>query len=165
MQGKLLNNDDNVDQTGNSPGSGAVRYIDLVSRSCFFQHLQRWVVLCSLTFYAAVTLIHELIHSRLDNCSSIYAGLPRVHRAAACLIWVSPRPTASRTAAGHPLASARCYVSLYKEGASSPGGQTLSPQYTGRLACRRSLRFITGGWLIIFRYLQLPGVYFRNWIY
>ena len=48
----------------------------------------------SLTFSAASTLVHAFVLSRLDYCSSIFAGLPRaridrlerVHRAAARLI-------------------------------------------------------------------------------
>ena len=69
-------------------------HINLVSRSCFYQLRQLRVVSRSLTFNARVTLIHAFVLSRLDYCSSIYAGLPqiridrleRVHRAAARLI-------------------------------------------------------------------------------
>src|SRR6218665_733847 len=52
------------------------------------------VIARSLTFNAAVSLVHAFVFSRLDYCSSIFVGLPgvrmeklrRVHRAAARLI-------------------------------------------------------------------------------
>ena len=69
-------------------------HINQVCRSCYYQLRQLRVIARSLTFKAAVSLVHAFVLSRLDYCASIYAGLPRVrierlervHRAAARLI-------------------------------------------------------------------------------
>ena len=69
-------------------------HIDQVCRSCSYQLRQLRVIARSLTFNAPVFLVHGFVFSRLDHCSSIFAGLPgvrmeklrRVHRAAARLI-------------------------------------------------------------------------------
>src|SRR6218665_2140304 len=69
-------------------------HIDQVCRSCYYQLRQLRVIARSLTFNAAVSLVHAFVFSRLDYCSSIFVGLPgvrmeklrRVHRAAARLI-------------------------------------------------------------------------------
>src|SRR6218665_124482 len=66
-------------------------HIDQVCRSCYYQLRQLRVIARSLTFNAAVSLVHVFVFSRLDYCSSIFAGLPgvrmeklrRVHRTAA----------------------------------------------------------------------------------
>src|SRR6218665_139596 len=68
--------------------------IDQVCRSCYYQLRQLRVIARSLTFNAAVSLVHAFVFSRLDYFSSIFVGLPgvrmeklrRVHRAAARLI-------------------------------------------------------------------------------
>src|SRR6218665_1323312 len=65
--------------------------IDQVCRSCYYQLRQLRVIARSLTFNAAVSLVHAFVFSRLDYCSSIFVGLPGVrteklrrgHRAAA----------------------------------------------------------------------------------
>src|SRR6218665_1433100 len=69
-------------------------HVDQVCRSCYYQLRQLRVIAHSLTFNAAVSLVHALVLSRLDYCSSIFTGLPgvwmeklrQVHRAAARLI-------------------------------------------------------------------------------
>src|SRR6218665_382965 len=69
-------------------------HIDQVCRSCYYQLRQLRVIARSLTFNAAVSPVHAFVFSRLDYCSSIFAGLPgvrmeklrRVYRAAARLI-------------------------------------------------------------------------------
>src|SRR6218665_578563 len=67
--------------------------VDQVCRSCYYQLRQLRDFARSLTFNAAVSLVHAFVFSRLDYCSSIFVGLPgvrmeklrRVHRAAARL--------------------------------------------------------------------------------
>src|SRR6218665_179959 len=57
-------------------------------------YMHAYAYACSLTFNAAVSLVHAFMFSCLDYCSSIFAGLPgvwmeklrRVHRATAQLI-------------------------------------------------------------------------------
>ena len=75
------------------------RHINLLCRSCYYQLRQLRVVLRSLTFNAALTLIHAFVISRLDYCSALYVGLPvtrvgcldRVLRSAARLVGRIPR--------------------------------------------------------------------------
>src|SRR6218665_3886003 len=51
-------------------------HIDLqVCRSCYYQLRQLRVIARSLTFNAAVSLVHAFVFSRLDYCSSIFVGL------------------------------------------------------------------------------------------
>jgi hypothetical protein len=54
------------------------QHANAVSRSCFYQLRQLRVISRSLTPSAAATLVHAFVTSRLDYCSSIYAGLPQV---------------------------------------------------------------------------------------
>src|SRR6218665_556133 len=69
-------------------------HIDQLCRSCYYQLRQLRVIARSLTFNAAVSLVHAFVFSHLDYCSSIFVGLPGVrmeklrwvHRAAARLI-------------------------------------------------------------------------------
>jgi len=69
-------------------------HIDQVCHSCYYQLRQLKVIARSLTFNAAVSLVHAFVFCRLDYCSSVFAGLlevwmekpRRVHRAAARLI-------------------------------------------------------------------------------
>src|SRR6218665_2123966 len=49
-----------------------------VCRSCYCQLHQLRVIASSLTFNAAVSLVHAFVFSRLDYCSSIFVGLPGV---------------------------------------------------------------------------------------
>src|SRR5688572_33409300 len=66
---------------------------------CYYQLRQLRVVLRSLSHDAAVVLVHAFVTSRVDNCSSILAGLPsglisrldRVLRSAARLIGRIPK--------------------------------------------------------------------------
>src|SRR6218665_882242 len=51
-------------------------HIDQVCHSCYYQLRQLRVIACSLTFNAAVSLVHVFVFSCLDYCSSILAGLP-----------------------------------------------------------------------------------------
>src|SRR6218665_2290221 len=51
-------------------------HIDQVCHSCYYQLCQLRVIARSLTFNAAVSLVHAFVFSRLDYCSSIFAGLP-----------------------------------------------------------------------------------------
>ena len=75
------------------------RHINLLCRSCYYQLRQLRVVLRSLTFNAALTLIHSFVVSRLDYCSALYVGLPvtrvgcldRVLRSAARLVGRIPK--------------------------------------------------------------------------
>ena len=75
------------------------RHINLLCRSCYYQLRQLRVVLRSLTFNAALTLVHSFVVSRLDYCSALYVGLPvtrvgcldRVLRSAARLVGRIPR--------------------------------------------------------------------------
>src|SRR6218665_2431120 len=53
-------------------------HIDQVCRSCYYQLRQLRVIARSLTFNAAVSLVHAFVFSRLDYCSSIFVGLPGV---------------------------------------------------------------------------------------
>src|SRR6218665_3308394 len=50
-------------------------HIDQVCRSCYYQLRQLRVIARSLTFNAAVSLVHAFVFSRLDYCSSIFVGL------------------------------------------------------------------------------------------
>src|SRR6218665_57017 len=69
-------------------------HIDPVCRSCYYQLRQLRVIARFLTFNVSVSFVHVFLFSRLDYCSSIFAGpqgvrtqkLRRVHRAAARLI-------------------------------------------------------------------------------
>ena len=69
-------------------------HINQVCRSCYYQLRQLRVIARSLSYKAAVSLVHAFVLSRLDYCSSVFVGLPRVrieslervHRAAARLI-------------------------------------------------------------------------------
>src|SRR6218665_2897924 len=49
-------------------------HIDQVCRSCYYQLHQLRVIARSLTFNAAVSLVHAFVFSRLDYCSSIFVG-------------------------------------------------------------------------------------------
>ena len=52
------------------------QHVNLLTRSCYYQLRQLRVVLRSLSHDAAVVLVHAFVTSRVDNCSSILAGLP-----------------------------------------------------------------------------------------
>ena len=75
------------------------KHINSVTRSCFYQLRQLRVISRSLSSNAAAILVHAFISSRLDYCSTLYAGiskgrigqLERVHRAAARLIGGIPK--------------------------------------------------------------------------
>src|SRR3984885_15167889 len=51
-------------------------HIHALSRACFYQLRQLRVVTRSLSFASASLLVHAFVCSRLDYCSSLYAGLP-----------------------------------------------------------------------------------------
>src|SRR6218665_1882744 len=53
-------------------------HIDQVCHSCYYQLRHLRVIVCSLTFNTAVSLVHTFVFSYLDYCSSIFAGLPGV---------------------------------------------------------------------------------------
>ena len=69
-------------------------HLNLLCRACFFQLRQLRVISRSLSPNAALTVVHAFVCSRIDYCSTIYAGLPlgriaqveRVLRAAARLV-------------------------------------------------------------------------------
>src|SRR6218665_1615431 len=68
--------------------------IHSLCRACYYQLRQLRTVSRSLTSVAAATFVHSFVPSKLDNCSSLYFGLPatslncldRVLRSAARLI-------------------------------------------------------------------------------
>ena len=75
------------------------KHISSLSRVCYYQLRQLRVVARSLSFSSASTLVHAFVCSRLDYCSSLYAGLPlfrlnyldRIFRSAARLVGRIPR--------------------------------------------------------------------------
>src|SRR6218665_3026928 len=74
-------------------------HINQLTRSCYYQFRQLWIVSRSLSCSAEAALVHAFVTSRLDHCSSILAGLPlaqtarrdRVLRCAARLIGRIPK--------------------------------------------------------------------------
>src|ERR1700733_5175586 len=55
-----------------------IPHLNLLSRNCFYQLRQLRTVARSLTYSSASTLVHAFVTSRLDYCSLLYAGLPRI---------------------------------------------------------------------------------------
>jgi len=51
-------------------------HLNLLCRACFFQLRQLRVISRSLSPNAALTVVHAFVCSRIDYCSTIYAGLP-----------------------------------------------------------------------------------------
>ena len=51
-------------------------YLNLVTRSCYYQLRQLRVVVRSFSHDAAVVLEHTFVTSRIDNSCSVLAGLP-----------------------------------------------------------------------------------------
>ena len=73
-------------------------HISQLSRTCFYHLRQLRVVRRSLTTDSAHSLIRALVHSRVDYCNGVLAGLPQTQinrlqsilRAAACLVLQLP---------------------------------------------------------------------------
>src|SRR6218665_3894194 len=55
-----------------------VEHITALTRSCFNHLRQLRVVSRSLSASSTCTLVHAFKVNRLDNCSSLYCGLPQV---------------------------------------------------------------------------------------
>src|SRR6218665_1786865 len=51
-------------------------YVNLITRSCYYQLRQLRVVLRSLSHEAAVVLVHAFVTSRIDHSCSVLVGLP-----------------------------------------------------------------------------------------